>query len=361
MNLSSMNPSALRLSVFAGLLASSGSLAHAQDRDAPPMIDNMGEAHAVQSGDTLWDLCSKYLNSPWYWPKIWSYNPQLTNPHWIYPGNEVRFYPGDEELPTEIDVGRSLSVEDEDLVIPGVLTDDELVKTVGTVETGRTPLDSVWTSFVGILSKDAIERAGRIVNSTSESIMLMDGVRVYIEGDEPMRQGERYAVFRAVREIVHPITGESYGRAIEIVGGLEITDTTPEVATGRITEAFRPIQRGDLIGKWPASFATRVRPVTNSQDAVGYILETASDVLGPLGEHSMVYIDQGRNDGVQNGNTFVVYHRGDRYTYETNGLPREAVGLLMVIDAQDKASTAVVVNSAYELHVGDLVKMNAGE
>src|SRR5262245_30348463 len=56
----------------------------------PPQVS---ETHAVQSGDTLWDLCSKYLNSPWYWPKIWSYNPQITNPHWIFPGNELRFYP----------------------------------------------------------------------------------------------------------------------------------------------------------------------------------------------------------------------------------------------------------------------------
>ncbi|MEL6187221.1 MAG: LysM peptidoglycan-binding domain-containing protein, partial [Myxococcota bacterium] len=48
-----------------------------------PGVAGLGDAHAVRQGDTLWDLCAKYLNSPWYWPKIWSYNPQLTNPHWI--------------------------------------------------------------------------------------------------------------------------------------------------------------------------------------------------------------------------------------------------------------------------------------
>src|SRR5438876_6556480 len=66
-----------------------------KDTDNPPQVS---ETHAVQSGDTLWDLCSKYLNSPWYWPKIWSYNPQISNPHWIFPGNELRFYPSDENL-----------------------------------------------------------------------------------------------------------------------------------------------------------------------------------------------------------------------------------------------------------------------
>jgi nucleoid-associated protein YgaU len=46
-----------------------------------------GEVHTVVKGDTLWDLSQNYLGSPWYWPKVWSYNPEIANPHWIYPGN----------------------------------------------------------------------------------------------------------------------------------------------------------------------------------------------------------------------------------------------------------------------------------
>src|ERR1035437_9153443 len=51
-----------------------------------------GTQHRVEKGDTLWDLSQKFLGSPWYWPKVWSYNPEIANPHWIYPGNEVRFF-----------------------------------------------------------------------------------------------------------------------------------------------------------------------------------------------------------------------------------------------------------------------------
>ena len=53
----------------------------------------VSDVHVVQPGDTLWDLSSKYLNSPWVWPRVWSYNPHITNPHWIYPGQVVRFHP----------------------------------------------------------------------------------------------------------------------------------------------------------------------------------------------------------------------------------------------------------------------------
>src|SRR5512137_992705 len=48
------------------------------------------ENYVIQRGDTLWDLSGKFLDSPWYWPKLWSYNPQIENPHWIYPGNQLR-------------------------------------------------------------------------------------------------------------------------------------------------------------------------------------------------------------------------------------------------------------------------------
>src|SRR5205085_5957134 len=51
------------------------------------------DLHVVRKGDTLWDICFYYFNDPWQWPKIWSYNPQITNPHWIYPGDLVRLLP----------------------------------------------------------------------------------------------------------------------------------------------------------------------------------------------------------------------------------------------------------------------------
>src|SRR6478609_8403779 len=48
------------------------------------------DIHLVQRGDTLWDLCNRYYQNPWAWPKVWSYNPQIANPHWIYPGDQLR-------------------------------------------------------------------------------------------------------------------------------------------------------------------------------------------------------------------------------------------------------------------------------
>src|SRR5262249_41651714 len=63
--------------------------------EEPPEVHTgpVPELHVVRRGDTLWDICWFYFNDPWQWPRVWSYNPQITNPHWIYPGDLVRLLP----------------------------------------------------------------------------------------------------------------------------------------------------------------------------------------------------------------------------------------------------------------------------
>jgi len=57
------------------------------------------EVHVVQEGDTLWDISQHYYGDPWNWPELWSFNPEITNPHWIYPADQVRLSPS--SVPTD--------------------------------------------------------------------------------------------------------------------------------------------------------------------------------------------------------------------------------------------------------------------
>ncbi|HEY5676540.1 MAG TPA: peptigoglycan-binding protein LysM, partial [Myxococcales bacterium] len=116
-------------------------------------------------------------------------------------------------------------------------------------------------------------------------------------------------------------------------------------------------------------------PKANTADVKGRIVQAVNTGLTAYGEANQVFINRGTADGVQDGNTFEVVRRGDglnaagvtkAYTAGPAGMralsvetPPENVGLLLVVDAREHLSTALVVRSVRELQSGDVVEMHA--
>src|SRR5688572_29011546 len=58
-----------------------------QQPPSPVLNPRHPDTYVVQTGDTLWDVAAMFLRDPWYWPEIWQINPQVENPHLIFPGD----------------------------------------------------------------------------------------------------------------------------------------------------------------------------------------------------------------------------------------------------------------------------------
>lgn len=326
------------------------------------------ESYTVKPGDTLWDLSSRFLGNPWYWPKVWSYNPEIENPHWIYPGNQIRFYPGGEEAPAQVEAeGVKAPEELPDLSEgningPEQLGEDEdpVAITGGTLIGYKSPKKSILRQD-GLVTQRELDDAGVIENAYTHKEMLDNFERVYLKfrNQSGVRIGERYSIFRTQEEVSHPVSGANFGYLTKICGTLRIIATDKNYVTGLIDQTFEPIHRGDFVGPL-GNFDKQIIRKENTREVKGVILLSLNRSIPALGEHHWVFIDKGSKDGVEEGNSFTVYKRGDPLKgddVDADKMPPEVAGNLLVVDVKDHASEALIVRSLLELTEGDPVVM----
>ena len=336
-----------------------------QVQTAPP--EGPSQVHTVEKGDTLWDLSSKYLGSPWYWPKVWSYNPQIANPHWIYPGNQVRFYPGNgEETPTRAE---PVAGDEDELQAGQAIEGDEDVQMV------RLPVETKTREIVlkdGFATPNEIEAAGTLVGSYAESEMLSPPAVVYLEFKDrsAVQVGASYLVYRTVGKVYHPRTGKFLGYQTQVLGTVKVNRTSDPKVRATLEKAFDEIGRGARIGPARERLFETVSPVANAVAlqnlTVVAQLETS---LTMAGEQVRVLVDAGSAQGVQVGNVFTVIRQADPILSDVGvdpsanqdtSLPVEEVGRCMAVDVREAVTTCLLLRAYREVVVGDRVELRAG-
>lgn len=328
------------------------------------------EDHTVIPGDTLWDLCARYLNNPWYWPRVWSYNPEITNPHWIFPGQQVRFYPSG-ELPSPMDVAREFEVPEmapEDAEYEEV--EENLIDWSGSKRPIRVKtVNALQIQRDAFVTPEEVEEMGHIKGTREDKEYLSEYDPIYIWFKDPnaAQVGQKYMIVRQIREITHPITGDSLGFYIRVLGAVQVVHVGEQVATAIIATSLDPIFRGDKIAPWMPQMNKHVGPKPNSVELKGYIVDSRVSIT-EIGERHIVFIDQGRDKGVEEGNVFDVVRREDGFIplgenerepgYWDTELPVEILGRIMIVDSRPTASTGIVMASLRELRIGDRVLMS---
>jgi hypothetical protein len=312
------------------------------------------ESYVVQPGDTLWNLSQRFLNNPWYWPKIWSYNPDFDNPNWIRPGSQVRFYAGSAPVVGDVqdDGGDDNDADFED-VQGGGFEGDNVADRFATAGTDRRRRDF-------FLPTERIEDAGQVLNSPEEKRLLSITDRVYLKLKQAGKPGEVFQVFRPTRDVRHPVTGANIGKLVALIGEVRVDALSREQALGTVMNSWDTLERGDFVGRLPVE-AEPSRAVANAKNVKGYVVDAGTTPLSFFGETYVVVIDKGSADGVQVGNSFTVVRAGDPYLRQYTGLADEDIGEVLIIETEKKVSTGVLVNSAREIVPGDRCEMRVAQ
>jgi len=307
------------------------------------------ELHVVRRGDTLWDICFTYFNDPWQWPKIWSYNAQITNPHWIYPGDLVRL------LPRGV---FAQGAPDPEAAPAAPAQVDALPAPQRRLEVGVKQ-----TAFV---EKSDLDRSITIEGAVGEKTLLGDGDEVYLNypAGKPPKVGQRYTVYQPGKPVKSGDT--EVGAYVHLLGSVEIVSVKQDKrARGVIVDADQEIERGAKVGPLVKIFKT-VPSSPPKVDAQGVVVAMlTNDQL--IGQGEVVFVDLGKRSGVEVGNRMFVVRRGDAYPKRMSNqvgqddrkFPARALGEIVIVDIGDKISIGLVTLAVQEMSVGDIVMMQA--
>lgn len=324
------------------------------------MRADMPERYIIQRGDTLWDVTGRFYGDPFLWPRLWSYNPDITNPHWIYPEGQLRLISPAGAPPAPAGVRLTPAGRQR-------------------VRIGRPSEGGVLLREEGFLDRDALRETGEIVGSPEDHMMLMTYDEVYVQfdaaQDSRVRPGQEWTVYTEATESDAP--AEEAGTLVRVYGVVRIDsyDRQRHMARATITEALEPIERGHRI----AAMARRFDDVAvrqNDRDVRAHIVAT----LRPrtiVGDQQVVFLDVGTAQGVQTGNRFFVVRQGDAWRDAMDGsalepgrsveqrrepgvYPDEVLAEVRVVSVRRNTCTAFVTASTQELNIGDRAEMRRG-
>ncbi len=306
--------------------------------------------HTVVTGDTLWDLSAYYFSSAWDWPKVWKLNPEIKDPHWIYPGNVVRLREGGDDQ-TQV-VAMNLKLDD--------------AKPAGQPQI--TPSRGYGLRQTAYVDLKDLEDAGKVSGSVDEKSLLSTGDSVYVSyGKELPNVGTVFSVYGTGTKIRRG--GDVVGAYVEVAGELRITFAKEgKRARAVVTRSVNPIERGMRVGPLELNFEN-TDPVKSNQKVDGMVV----GLIGPdelIGAEAAVIIDRGTADGVSVGNRFLVVRQGDAYQkvmepgtnvgQDDGKYPARAIGEILVLQVGEKACLGVVSFSIHEFGIGDQVLMRKG-
>jgi hypothetical protein len=315
----------------------------------PPFNDNVPDKYVVKKGDTLWGIAAFFLQKPWVWPEIWHVNPQIANPHLIYPGDEISLIYVDGKPRLTLNRSREVKLDPKAREVPHGVAIPAI------------PLDVIdsFLTKTRVVAPGVLEAAPYVVAGHEKSIITGAGADFYVRGQVPAEH-LFLGVYRKGINYVDPETGELLGISAQDIGAGKLRASEGEIHTFSATRTAEEIRIGDrVLPPEDREIQTVFYPSAPPAGIHGVIIAVEGGV-DSIGHLDVVAINRGERDGVKIGNTLAIYKTGevvqDRIAEDVVTLPAERAGLLMVFRTFEKMSFGLVMHASRPLKIKDLVR-----
>jgi len=305
--------------------------------DTPALNPAHPEQYVVQVGDTLWDISGRFLQDAWRWPDIWDRNPQIDNPHLIYPGDIVSLtYEGGKPVirvrrpgmagpagaAAKPAVGAAAKPGSAARSVgPGVVKLSPKVRVLPRDAAIPTiPLDVI-NAFLNdsrVVSENEFNSAPYVVSMGKEHLLGGPEMTAYarrVDDGSPL-QFQVYRRGQVYREPGERVDGMYDGQG-EVLGlealyvGDAVLQQYGDPSALRVTNATREVLPGDRLfpvaqDPFPSSFIPRAFDQSTEGQIVAVI-----DGVTQIGQYNVVVLNLGRRDGIEMGHVLAVSQQGE--------------------------------------------------
>jgi LysM repeat protein len=330
----------------------------AQSSGGPVLADTAPKTYTVKKGDTLWDISSTFLRDPWLWPEIWHVNPQVENPHLIYPGDTLTLAYGADGRP-ELRLERGSASR----MSPRVRTEP----LEGAIRAIPYEVVAAFMSKPGVLEKSQIKELPYVVSTREQHLAAATGNTIYARGELAGETGSRFNVMHVGDPLVDPEDNKVVGYQGIYTGAARMV-TQGDPSTLLLTESARETMDGDLVMPGVSDTALDFVPHAPTSEVDGTVISLVN-ALSMAGQYQVVVINRGSSHGLEPGHVLGIYHAGPRVKdpkargVSMSGglggsvqLPDWKTGTFMVFKTFDRISYGLVMESETPINTFDRVR-----